>query len=344
MPIGSNSDALAAAATARDDAHLAAAIEDLFVPDEARLDDRLRLAVGSLLKDVVASLEADLRRQGARLLAGDGDDAAAEALMDGPAAMPRLVGAGVLRDPDLMDELIAESRAALLAERLPVGDGGEGRSGLLVRLTEGRDGVVAAAAQALLAVRSRRSVSARVLPAELQHHLTWWVAAAIRSPDRPDAVTDRALAGAAARCLRSADEGERPAALAARLAVALDPTPAELPDLLVEALGDRQLGLFIALLARVAGVDGDLARTVVLDPGGERLWSVLRFLSVGRSHLARIGWSLAEADPRRSVERFAERLDAISAVEPGTAGASLGALLLPRDFRRAIRMVGAHGG
>ena len=344
MPVGSNSEALAAAATASDDARLAAAIADFSVPDEARLDDRLRRALSALLDDLVASLEADLRRQGARLLAGQGDDAAAQALLDGPAAMPRLVDACILRDPDLMDELIAETRGALLAERLPAGEAREGEPSLLVRLTESRDGVVATAAQALLSSSSRRGVSARILPAEVQHRLTWWTAAALRPAHAPDPATDRALAGAAARCLRGADEGERPMALAMRLAVALDPTPAELPVLLVEALDNRQLGLFTALLARAAGLDAETARTIILDPEGERLWSTLRFLNVDKRYIARIGWSLAEADPRRDVERFADRLHAIAALDRATAGAALGFIMLPRDFRRAIGLLDRRGG
>ena len=336
MPVGSNSASLAIAAAARDAARLHGAIADFFLPDDARLDERTRRSLDAALVDLVAAVEADLRRHAARLLAGRGADDAAEALLAGGGAMARLTEAGVLRDADLMDEMIARVRGALIADALPAADAEPGRPSLLVRLADHDDGVVSAAAQALLAAESRRAGSARDLPAELQHRLVWWVAAAVRDPHADDPATDRALAGAAHRCLAAADEGERAIATAVRLAVALDPLPAELPALLVEALGDRRLTLFVALLARALGVDGDVASTLVLEPDGERLWPALRAIGLERHDIARIALSLSDADPRRDIEAFADRLDAIAALEPATARALLEPLALPRDFRLAI--------
>ena len=342
MPVGSNSEALAMRGTARDDARLSAAIGDLIVPDEHRLDDRLRLAVRTELAGLVASLEADLRREGAQLLASRGEGAAAAALLDGVEAMPSLVRAGVLRDPELMDELVAEARAALITERLPPGyDDEDGdRPGLLMRLEVDHDIAIASAARALMASDSDGAASARRLPEGLHRRLTWWVAAAIRG-ETPGTATDRALAGAAERCLDDTDKGERTAALAARLAAALEPVAADLPRLLIDALHDRQLALFTALLARAVGVDGEVARVVVLDPDGDRLWAMLRWLDLDRPTIARIGWALGEADPRRDLESFADRLDAIAATDRTAAQAVLAPLSLPRDYREAVRAIGA---
>jgi hypothetical protein len=239
-----------------------------------------------------------------------------------------------------MSELIAANRVTLLAEQLPADDGDDERPSLLVRLAESEDNVIAAASRALLAGRSRATLTARDLPSPLRHRLVWWVAAALRPAGRADASLDRVLAGAAQRCLAAIDEGDRATSIAARLAAALDPTAAELPDLLVEALGDRQLGLFIALLARATGLDGETARAVVLDPEGERLWSALRVLGLERPHIARIGWLLAEADPRRDLDAFADRLDVVAATDPAMAAATLHPLLLPGEFRRAIAVIG----
>ena len=58
MPFGSNNDAIAAAAR-RADARLDATIADVMMPDETRLDDRLRVALRTTLNALVAGIEAD---------------------------------------------------------------------------------------------------------------------------------------------------------------------------------------------------------------------------------------------------------------------------------------------
>ncbi|MGK3882518.1 hypothetical protein ABI028_16170, partial [Enterococcus faecium] len=59
---------------------------------------------------------------------------------------------------------------------------------------------------------------------------------------------DRVLTEAALRSLSAHDEGDRLEAAAVQLAAAIDATPAELADLVTEALSDRRLPLFIAVL------------------------------------------------------------------------------------------------
>ena len=121
-----------------------------------------------------------------------------------------------------------------------------------------------------------------------------------------------------------------------RLAAAIDPRPDELSVLLTEALADRRVALFIALIARAIGLEAGEAREVVLDPLADRLWLVLRALDVDRTSLARIGLALSEADPARDVERFADDLDNIAAIAPAEARRQLAPLLLHRDYRAAM--------
>jgi hypothetical protein len=203
---------------------------------------------------------------------------------------------------------------------------------LLIRLAAVPDRVVAGAAQALLVADSREEA---VLPAELHHRLVWQVAAAIR-PDPSDADTDRAIAEAATRSLAAHDEGDRPEAVATRLAAAIDARPDELAPLLLEALGDRRPGLFTAVLAQAVGIDAAQLRTVVLEPEGERLWLALRAAQLDRQTIARIALALADADPRRDIEGFADQLDRIAAVEPAEARLALAPETLDPAFRAAI--------
>lgn len=341
--------ARAAAADVRADRRLGVAIDDVLLPDDARLDDRARAALASLLTAIVATIETALRQHAARLLVARAEPETAQLLL-APAVpvLDRLAAAGLVRDPELMRELVGRVQQDLLAEALPVvaPDDPETPS-LVARLTGHVDHVVAAGAQAVLAADSRRRSSDEGnaprtdLPAELHHRLIWRVAAALREAHEGAAgaampALDRALAEAAQRNLAAHDEGERVEAAAMRLAAALDPQPAERPALLVETLGDRRLALFIALLAHALGFAYEQAREIVLDPAADRLWLVLRALDLPREPIARIGLALSEGDPRRDLEAFADAIDAIAALTPEEARAALAPLKLHPDYRAAL--------
>lgn len=337
--------ARAAAADPRARARLKAAIDDIFLPADARLDDRQRAAIDATFAALVATVEGELREHGARLLRGRGEPALADALAGaGGTVAGRLWQAGLPRDPDFMRELIARVRLDLLAERLPdAGRDDADRPSLLPRLTEHADRVVAASALAVLVADNRRRAAdgggRTDLPAELHHKLVWWVAAALREPHaghRDVAQLDRALAEAAQRNLGAQDEGERLEAVSLRLAGALDASQSELPGYLTEALGDRRAALFVALLAHALGVPFDAVREIVLDAGGERLWLACRALDLPREGIARIGLLLAEADARRDLERFADELDHIAAIPADVARAAVAPLKLQPDYRAAL--------
>ncbi len=344
-------------ARSRGEDRLDGAIADFFLDTPARLDDRARALIAQWLRGVVGGIETDIRRHAARLLVAAGETARAEAMLTQGGAMLRLTRAGLLRDRDLMGELIARVRHDLIAQALPSAISGPDAASLLVRLAAVPDTIVATAATALLVADSRRRTanetgagSRSELPAELHHRLVWWVAAAIREglhdlmkdagvPSVTGGVvqSDRAITDAALRCLAAHDEGERLEAVAARLALAIDARPDELPALLVEALGDRRLALFIAVLASATGMDFDQARAIVVDPEGDQLWLALRANNLDRETIARIGLALSEADPRRDIESFAEALDGIMAVTEADARAAIAPLSLHRDFRVALR-------
>jgi len=331
----------------RAETRLAGTIADFFLDADARLDDRTRLMLAQVLGAIVGAIEWDIRRHAARLLVGGGATRAGEAMLKAGAGtvLERLTRAGLLRDEDLMDELIARVRHDLIAASLPVEVAEPDEASLLVRLAGVPDSVVASAASALLAAESRRrvaneqgSVGGSELPAELHHRLVWWVAAAIRDGLKAAARdSDRAITDAAQRSLAAHDEGERPDAVATRLAAALDARPNELAAVLVESIGDRRLSLFVAVLAHALGIGFDQARAITLDPEGDRLWLALRALDMDRPTIARIGLALSEADPRRDIEAFADALDAIVSIGVEDARASIAPLALNRDFRMALR-------
>ena len=323
------------------DVRLEGAVSDLFLPDDARLDDRVRTRVSQVLTVLVEAIETDLRRHAARVLAGAGDTARAEAVLERRAVFARLARAGLLRDVDLIDELLARVRMDVMAEALPTATSTQDAPSLLVRLTEAPDTVVSKAASALLQALNRRQTANETgtaepasLPADVQHRLVWRVAAALREGD--DAQRDRAIAQAAVRSLAAYDEGDRPEALAMRLAAAIDARPTELSPLLLEALGDRNLQVFAGVLAHALAMDQDQIRAMIVEPEGERLWLGLRAVSLDRSTIAHVALALSEADPRRDIEAFADRLHAIAAVPADEAAAALAPFGLDHDFRAAV--------
>lgn len=339
--------ARAAEANARVDTRLRHAAGDLFLPESARLDERTRAVVHRLLAGIVTAAETEIRRHAARLLAARGATGQAETLLGGAPVLQPLSEAGLLRDPDLMEELIARVELDLLFDAFPATVIAPDRPGMLVRFADSSDGVVATASLALLAADARRRAANEgtgpvrsELPAELHQRLLWWVAAAVREQAAgPDGMADRdrAIADATLRSLAAHDEGDRPEAAAARLVSAVDARPDELGPLLVEAASDRRATLFTGLLARAGGVEYEQVRHLVTDPRGDLLVLLLHAVDVDRASIARIGVMLAEADPRRDLERLADAVDWASAHDRADARAALAPLALDRDFRAAVR-------
>lgn len=347
---------LARAAAAETRAHdgLAVAIDDFFLPEAARLDERTRAALALLLRALIDTVEADIREYGAQLLGSRGESRLSAAILRTEVGVfERLFAAGVLRDAALMAELMARVRQDAIGAALPMHapDDPE-RPSLVNRFVQHPDRALASGAMALLVAESRRRggpdmgpLTHTDLPAELHHRLVWWVAAALRervgeAADGALPVLDRALCDAAQRSLTAYDEGDRLEAAALRFAAAIDARPDELPKLLVEALRDRRIVLFIALFAHALGIGYPLAREIVLDSTADRLWLALRALDLGRETVAQIGFALCEADPRRDVERFADRLDSIIAIPGDEAREAIAPLRLDPDYRAALLTLG----
>ena len=345
LPSFSSPIAVAARAQTRADRRAATAVADFLLAEGDRLDERTRATLNRVLAAAVGGLDLAIRRHAARLLGRTGPDDGAErllALRDD--VTTRLARPGLL-PPDLIEELIARVRHDAIAEALPVGVSGPDEPSLLVRLAGVPDAVVAGAAAALLAAESRRRGEGEPLgselPAELHHRLAWLIAAALHEMAGQDPVVGGALAAATERSTAAHDEGERLDAVATRLAIAIDARPDELPQLLVDAIEDRRLALFVAVLARALGMDFTQARLLVIEPDDDRLWLALRAAGLDRASVARIALALSDADPRRDIEAFADRLDEVAAVTPQAAREARAGLTRPPDFRAAIRALAA---
>ncbi|RSU19222.1 DUF2336 domain-containing protein [Sphingomonas koreensis] len=322
---------------------LGTAIADFALPDTDRLDERTRASLARLLHGLITVIESEVGGHAVRLLRAQGEAVLADMLAGQHGVAGRLHASGVLHDPALMGELIARVRQDLLAGGMAAQAQDEPeRASLLNRLAQHPDRLLAQSAAAVLVNESRRrsmpdATGHSDLPAELHYKLVWQVAAALRAGFSGNApALDRALADSAQRSLAAHDENDRLEAAAMRLAVAIDARPDELPELLAEALGDRRVALFAAVLAHALRIDFDAVRAMTLDSASERLWVALRALDFDRAAVARLGVALSEADPRRDVEAFADQLDTIMAVGADEARAAIAPLALPADYRAAL--------
>lgn len=325
---------LARAAVAEQRARRArdAAAQDLAIADPLRLDERTRTGIAAALERMVVAAEHSLLKAlGAGGFPGIGP------------TLPLLRGAGLAADAELVAELLARARQQQLAAALPShAPDDPARPSLVSRFVDHPQDDLADAARALLLAESRArgpETGRWQLPRRLHARLLWWVASAMREQAATIAgiALDEALCHAVQQELAMADRlaGEAVEGAALRFAAAIDGSPRELPQLLIEALWDRRLSLFLALFARAARISFVDARALLLDPGAERLLLAMHALGLPREAIARICFTLFEADPRRDLATLADAIDALDGVDPAAGHAVLAALRLDPDYRAA---------
>lgn len=308
-PSGSGGDGAAELlASAR--ARVSAAAADLALPQELRLSEWQRITLRGLLAHLVRSVEDALRAEIAQAPVSDALRAALSSAHV-EIAMPVLAGTGVLAEPALIDLLLRRAEEHRL-HRAAASD-----NALLVELAGDADEAVAGAAMALLIAQNGRVDGFRepVLPrtdlsAELQHHLVWSVAAALRrymivQHRAEPAACDAALSAAAARLLAGHDEGESAEARAMRLALAVQASGRGEDDaLLVRALTEGGLTFFLALIGVRAGLEPGAAWELLTARSGPVL--LLRAAGVARPDAAAIllGLGTDENELGAALDRF----------------------------------------
>lgn len=281
------------------------AAADLDLPEGSRLTEWQRVTASSLITRLVRSIEEDLRAVLAHSLITEPVLNAALVSPRVEIALPMLDRAHMLRDPEL---------GALLVRRAEEhrhwkehsGPAGEDAIGALLR---DEDGKVAAEAMAYLIARSRRFdrfhdpvMGSADLPAELHQRLVWMIAAALRSylvqqHGLASGVADAAISAAAAAQAAAHDEGQSLEASAMRLAQALSAAGRLDGVALADLLDQGQLGLFIAGVALICGVEQGAAWEVLCDPRGRGAALLLRAGGVDRSAAARIFLAMAAGGP-----------------------------------------------
>lgn len=364
MPSGAHADRLLAdAARAADGARarLTGALNDLFRTPEYRLSDRDHATMTRMLSMLVESIEQDLRAHLAGMPPVSDIATLKEEFADSAFAIagPKLARSRVMRDADLAAVLLRHCDEHHIARALraayPQGDGG---GALMDRLTGHGDAAIADAAASLLVAESRRvdrfgepMLNRADLPIELQHRMTWWIAAALRDHmlhehDIDAASADRALVAAVTALMTGYDEGETVDARAHELAIRLARAGALDDALLVALLYEGQLAGWVAGLAARALLDSAAVWTMLADADVSRLTLLLRSIGMER-HIA-LGLLAGLFTARTGsgtvndiqLARAATAFDELSIEQ---ARAAIRAWGLDDHYRRAIAGLDAYG-
>ncbi|TFI56752.1 DUF2336 domain-containing protein [Sphingomonas parva] len=280
-------------------ARVAAAAADLAIVSELRLSERQRATLGTLLPKLLRAIEDELR---AELATAFGDEALRAALSSAhlEIAGPILARARASTDLPLVAALLRRSdehrlhRSGVPAEKT-----------LLIDLAGDHDAGIAAEAMGLLIAQSARFdpfqeplLIRSDLPAELEHHLVWTVAAALRHyvvmrHQMPASETDGKIAAAAARLLAGYDEGATLEAHCLRLAGALDRSGRLDDPLALRALTEAGLPLFLAVLAVRTRLAPSAVWEILSARGGRGAALLLRAAGIAREQAGAILLALA---------------------------------------------------
>ncbi|WP_404382534.1 DUF2336 domain-containing protein [Caenispirillum salinarum] len=304
-------------------ARLAATISDLFRDEDDALTDRERALMADILRRVLRDIEIGVRRQVATALAGQPslphDLMVFLANDEIEVAYPILRQSRVLQDADLIEVIRnrTQEHQLAIANRYHVSEAvcdalvQTGQHEVIRELLQNPDADISGATMDYLVDQSRRVDSFHEpilrradLPEDLAKRMFLWVSAALRTyivdTFRLDAaVVDDLLETAAREGYDSVrqEASRRPAqALAERLAR----HSAITPELLVSALHDGEVSLFVSLMSRLAEMREPLVKRMLFEPGGEGLAITCRALGFARKDFSVIFLLSRKARPENA--------------------------------------------
>ena len=285
------------------------ALSDLFVADGDSLGAPERTLMYEILHRVIRDIELAMRAEVSRQLAGQPDVprnlAMALANDEIEVAYPILTLSTVLLDEDLIEvahERTLEHQAAI-ATRPEVSEAvcgalvELGDESVITTLLKNPNAHIAGATLEYLVEESKRVNALQEpilrradLPGDLAARMVFWVSAALRQYILDnfaidEGTIDDALEATALDIIRSAPPRRRQSS---RLAAALGAEGALSPELLVSALRDGEMRLFVALFERMTGLSERLIMDLAREPGGEGLAIACKACGVGKAYFVAI--------------------------------------------------------
>lgn len=258
------------------------------------LSERERALMLDILHKVVADVEMSVRKRLSECLAdaADAPPALIRLLADDDieVAYPVLTRSPVLGDADLIE--IVQHRALehqfAIAMRYSVSEDvsaalvAYGRPPIIETLLRNENARLSQATLAYLVEESRRVDSFREpllrrneLGTDLAKRMFLWVSATLRDfiVDHfalDEATVEELLEKAAAEQLDDSATGNEPSS-AEKLADALEENGKITPDMLVDAMAQGEINLFVSMFGRVTGLPRDLVMRLLFDAKGEGL-------------------------------------------------------------------------
>jgi uncharacterized protein (DUF2336 family) len=331
------------------------AASDLFGDSAPILSDQHRAQITQLMRALIGAIEDDLRIRLIESLADEPRPELLAALGSAtiPIAQPLLERTKLLREADLVAAMLRrvdEHRLALMLGR----DSPYHVADLAQRLLDLGDADIAEATMGLLVAESRRydqfgdpALARTDLPPGPHRKLLWAVAAAlrhylIRHHAMPDSQADLLLSGAVRALLAEHDDADTLEGRADMLADLLG--KAELIDdkLLADALEEGWLALFTAAIAQRAGIDSAGVWSMITDPSGRMLGTVLRAIDCGREAAVTMLWRIGSAEGIDE-EVLVARADAFDALGQREAAEAVLIWRLDPNYRRAVIEIGEGG-
>ncbi len=288
-------------------------ITDLFLSEDARLTDRERALMASILQKLVKDIEMEVRRALAKSLASN-QEAPSELIGvlvndEIEIAQPILLRSSVLTDPDLIriirfrgrEHWLAISMRSPLSEFVSEAIVATGDEDAIERLLKNQDAELSQRAMEYLVAESERVdrfqeplLKRHDLPPELAIKMYWWVSAAlrqymVRTYKMSELSVDQMVEETTARLTRALpSEAKSADQTAAALIDRLSQKNELNPQNLIKFLRSGRIGAFIAGVSHMAGLDGQMMRQIVFEAGGESLAITCKAMGWQRTEFANV--------------------------------------------------------
>lgn len=317
MPSGRNIDSellfqLARSKSAQSRARLAEIVSDLFDERQGGLSDRERSLMYSILQGVIKEIEMSVRKTVAERLS-DAPDVPRELVMtlandEIDVAYPILMRSGLLRDADLIDVVrlrtlehqLAVAARHHVSEEVSDALVETGSEGVVVTLLRNANARISAKAMEYLVEQSRRVdtfhepiLRRQDLNPELAKRMFFWVSAALRqhildSYNLDQKTVDDLIEQAVGEEIENAAAEGKRGNKVEQLAEVLRLEGLVTPEMLVTALNEGEVPLFVGLFSRFAEIREYLVTRILFEPGGEGLAIACRAAGIGKIHFASI--------------------------------------------------------
>jgi len=342
---------------------LASTVSDLFAGGSGNLTDRERVLMYEILHSVVRDAEMEVRKIISSRLADQGDAPLQLISMlsndDIEVAFPILCESAVLHDEQLIEVVrhrtlehqMAVSIRRSVSEEVSAALVEQGNERVIRTLLQNENANISGTTMEFLVEQSERVdtfqepiLHRRELKPEMAKRMYLWVSAALRKhivencgldksevDDLLEKVALDSMEGGGA-----ANDGSKSHELAATLVEA----GAVSTDLMIRALKDGEVRLFVDLVAEATGVRHDLIMRFIIEPGGEALAVACRTLGMSDDEFKQVFLLCRKARPVENIdlrEKAEGALTLFKQVTPESAAEVIGRWKRDSGYLSALR-------